>query len=439
MLSRILLCPLLLALGLLALPSAAHAQRLEDGKVKFELDRTVRSSRLLRNDLFKGVQKADPQDKEHQAAIDIAAKEAIYPLWWDSQGTTIARGKINRTVEEFAGRLAQMSRSQEIRDRTTEMQQVFCRKSMDRIAEIIEKGKAVVGVNAAMMLFRMVERRQDRGVVQSEKSWADEVLPRLGDNNGEHLAGLLVTLLQSPKANDGVKYYLFRAMSSLLGLPTKTPLLKKATEEKLIQAALDFVDKPLSFTRSTPREEIGGYQVLRREAIKVVAQASSTRVGDNGKPALTLARIAAADATLKPPPHISERIEATIGLAQLVGRTANKGDLEADYAAAVIARGVQALGLAAGANIDKKGLERARPWRVDAARLLEAVDLLKAVGMNAYVADAIKQCHDVLEEIEKGSAGQANKLGEWLESNPPKSPSLYKGDKSSTVKPGATP
>jgi hypothetical protein len=439
MLSRIPLCRLLVVLALLALPPIVHAQRLEDGREKFDLSAAVRQTRALRNELFKGIAKADPADNNHQKAIEIASKEFVYPLYWDTQGTTVTRGRINRVVEDFTSRLSQMSRSAEMRDRTAEMQQVFCRKSMDRIVEVIDKGKAIAGVNAALMLYRIVERRLERGVPVSEKTWADEVLPRLADGNGEHLGEVVLNLLASPRANDGVKYYLFRTMANLVGVPGKMPLLKKPTEEKIIQAAVDFVDKPVPFPRNAPREEVGGYQVLRREAIKVVAQAPSATVGVKGKPGLTLARIAAADTTVNPPPHLSERIEAAVGLCRLAGRTAGKGDLQADYAAAAVARGVQAFGMAAAANIDKKGLERGRPWKVEAARLIEAIDGLKAAAGNAYVNDAAKQCRDLLEPIERDKAGQANTLGEWLEGNPPKSTSLYKGDSSTTVKPAATP
>ena len=39
---------------------------------------------------------------------------------------------------------------------------------------------SLLGVNAALMLYRMTGRRLDRGVPQGEASWGDEVGPRLG-------------------------------------------------------------------------------------------------------------------------------------------------------------------------------------------------------------------------------------------------------------------
>ena len=42
---------------------------------------------VLRGDLFKGSVSASTKDKDHQEAADIAAKEAVYPLYWE----TVAR------------------------------------------------------------------------------------------------------------------------------------------------------------------------------------------------------------------------------------------------------------------------------------------------------------------------------------------------------------
>jgi hypothetical protein len=179
MLSRTSFCRLVLVLAFLVLPlGLVRAQRLEDGEVQFMRSRPVKDSRPLRNQLFKGETQADPREKDHIQAVEIAAKEAIYPLVWYSKGRTIERGKINRVVEDFASRLSQMTK---FNANTTTMQYLFSKQAIDRIQEVIQsdEGKAISSMNAAVMLSRIVERRMDRGVLQSEKSWADEVGPRL--------------------------------------------------------------------------------------------------------------------------------------------------------------------------------------------------------------------------------------------------------------------
>ncbi len=441
--SRILFCRLVLVPAFLLLPFAlAHGQRLEDGQETFERSKLVKETRILRNQLLKGEVEAKAGEKEHQDAIDIAAREAVYPLYWYSQGRSVPRGKINRVVEDFTSQLSRMSRK-EVAEKTAVMQQLYCRKVIDSAEEVIHKGKAIAGINAALMLSRIVERRLDRGALQSEKSWAEEVLPRLAEGNAEHLATVVLNLLTDAKAkevNDGVRYHLFRTLSSLLAVPARSHLLKKEIEDRAIQAALEFVEKKVKFPRNTPPEEIAGYQVLRSEAIKVLALSSAPIVGEKGKPALALARIAGGDASVTPPPRLNERIEAIIGLGRLVERNAAKpGNFQADVAALQVARGVEAFGLAANRNIESKGVDRARAWKIDAARLIEAVNALRADGKNPFVNDVVKQCLAVLTPLEDGKTSEANALGNWLKikenvNDVPEKP-LFKGDDSSVIKP----
>jgi hypothetical protein len=237
--------------------------------------------------------------------------------------------------------------------------------------------------------------------------------------------------------NDGVKYYLFKTLSNLLGVPSKTPLLKKDTEARAVQAALDFVEKPVTFPRVTPLAEIDGYRVLRCEAVKVAAHSSSATVGDKGRPVLTLARVAAGDVSISPPPHISERLEATVGLARLLGKVAAKpGDLQLDAAAAQVARGVKDFAFAANPNIKAVGVSRIRPWKIEAARLIEAIGSMKGEGKNTFVNDVVKRSLEVLTPLERGEAGSANSLDAWLKDTARATADkpLFKGDDKSAVK-----
>src|SRR5262245_25137714 len=268
--SRNLLGCLALAFAILALANPTHGQRLEDGQVSFESSAAYRNSRILRTQLLKGEVTADPRDKNHQEAIDVMARDYVYPVYWmaDKSG---APGKLNGAVETFSGRLGYMSRDK-LREKTLTLQQMLCKGAIDRCQEIIEKGKPIVAVNGALMLFRIVERRVDpRSGILTEKEWADEVLPRLAEGNGEQLASVCLTLLKDAKPKDGTKYYLFRTLSSLLAVPSKTPLVKKENEEKAILAALEFMESTPKFAKKTPREELEGYKVLRREAVKLIA------------------------------------------------------------------------------------------------------------------------------------------------------------------------
>jgi hypothetical protein len=412
-------------------PRAVHGQRLEDGQREYE--NKARATRSLRVDLFKGVSAADPGNKTHQEAADIAAKEVAYPLYWRTVGNQAPPpGKMNELVNEFESRLAQMTK---FKAATSIFQQMYCRQVIERAQEVILRGKPIAAINAARMLAAIPARGLERGFLQSESAWVDDVLPRLAEGNAETLANAALTLLGTPKMNDGTKYYLLRTLSNLVGLPKQTkPLLKPETEEKAIAAAIKLVETKKAFARATPRAEVEGYKMLRCEAVRVVAASRTPVVGDKERPALTLARVAANDASIVPSPRINERIEAVIGLARMGATAAKFPDYQPDGAAEQIARAVRDFGIQADANREAKADLRSRAWKVDASRMLEALDVLKANVKNAYVQEVVKQCVAVLAPIENGGAGNGGNLGDWLSSNASPAKSVFKSGGDSTIK-----
>jgi hypothetical protein len=432
LLSRIALPAVLVVAALWT--AEIRAQRLEDGSLA--LQTKAKATRLLRADLGNGKAQAEAKDKTHQEAAEIAAKEVTYPLIWETQSALVPEhGKLNRVFESFDRDILQMTR---FKLQTATWQQMYFRQVIDRAREVILAGKPIAGVNAARMLSRIPERIRERGVLQPEKAWVDDVLPRLAEGNAEHLAGVVLGLLETPKAIDGVKYWLYQALASLVAIPPQSPpLLKKETEEKIIHAGILAVDKKVIFPKRTDRSEVEGYKVLRREAIKIVAQARAPALGEKDRPALTLARVAGNDASIQPAPRLDERIEAVAGLARM-GTTAGKAsDFQPDYAALQIANTVLAFALEAAANVREPAVVRRRPWKVDAARLGEAVEELKGSVKTPYVQTLADKCLLVLRTIENGDPGDANDLGDWLSKNSVPVNSLFKSGPDSTIKPVA--
>src|ERR1700722_11017864 len=122
---------------------------------------------------------------------------------------------------------------------TSQMQQLYCRQVIERAQEVIVSSKPIAGINAARILSKITERIQERGAPQSDKSWLDDVQPRLAEGNSDYLDGVLLSLLDSSKLSDGVRYYVLRSLSSLLALQKlANDLLKKETVEKSIRAAM---------------------------------------------------------------------------------------------------------------------------------------------------------------------------------------------------------
>jgi hypothetical protein len=449
MFPRTLLSRSVLILAVLSLAvgtRTGHAQRLEDGWVAFK-DK-ANATRTLQTDLFRGTIIAAATDKRHQEAIEMAAKAVTYPLRWETVGReSPPPGALNKLVEEFEGRLDLMKKA---KANTAQMQQLYCRQVIERAGEVILKSKPIAGINAARILSKIPERILERGIPQSDKSWLEDVQPRLAEGNAEYFAGVLLSLLDNPKLNDGIKYYVLRSLSSLLALQKlANDLLKKETVEKSIRAAMQIVEKKVQFPKAalraeTEREkilhrEVEGYKVLRREAIKVVAQSPSPAIGEKDRPALTLARVAGYDESIVPSPRLDERIEAFIGLAKMSGGAAKLPDYQVDYVAFEMARFIETFGLQAKENANTKAVSlRVRPWKVDAARLGEALEGLKAELKNDYVQQAIGQCLLVLRPIENGETGEANVLGNWLAKNAPPGKGVFKAGPDSTVKPAAT-
>ncbi len=407
---------------------------MEDGLVLF--NQKARASSGLRKDLFAGKAAADPKDKSHQEAVEIAAKEVTYPLYWETlSGQVPEHSKLNEVFVQLESRLIQMSKPT-FRAVTAQMQQMFCRQVIERAREVILAGKPVAGINAAHILARIPQRINERNGPQPEKDWVEDVSPRLAEGNAEYLAGVVLGLLESPKANDGVKYWLYQALASLVALPQQTPaLLKKETEEKIIHTGILAVEKKTVFPKRIDRRQVEGYKVLRREAVKIVAQARVPVLGEKDRPALTLAKVAGNDASIEPAPRLDERIEAAIGLARM-GATAGKAsDFQPDYAALQIANTVLAFALDAATNVKEAAVIRRRPWKVDAARLGEAVEELKASVKTPYVQELVDKCLLVLRPIENGDPGDANDLGDWLSKHPVPVNSLFKSGADSTIKP----
>ncbi|MFO0928635.1 MAG: hypothetical protein U0736_16700 [Gemmataceae bacterium] len=420
--------------------------RVDDGEVEFL--KKARPTRDLRTGLFKGSITAEPNNKEHQEAAEIAAKEVVYPLVWEQDKGLRPEAKetaedrqrrlnrLNSLVEEFDSRLVQMTR---FTDRTAAMQQMYCKAMMTAAPEVIQKGKVIAGVNAARMLEQITQRRAQRGVLESEKEWVQAVLPRLADGNGDRLVETCLTLITDPKANAGVQYYLLRCLGNLLALPPQNPPLVKAeNQEKAIAAATKLIDRAVAFPKATPRQEVEGYKMLRQQAVRVVATARTPVVGKE-QPALTLARVAGADGSLVPAPRITERLEAAVGLARLMNASAKFPDFQPDYAAAQIARFIVDLGLQANPNLDSKPMARVQPWRIAAARMIEALDALQASVKVPYVQDVVKQAIPVLNSLEQNQPSQTNDLADWLSRNPPPSASLFKSNPASVIKPAAPP
>src|SRR5262249_592509 len=131
-----------------------------------------------------------------------------------------------------------------------------------------------------------------------------------------------------------------------------------------------------------------------------------------------------------------ERVEAAIGVARM--REVSDGkEFQPEYAAYQLGLFVEHLGSYYSEHDPKKAEGEQRPFRIYAARLIEALDAMKADTQNAYVGQAVDRCRKLRLVMEKGDQVRTRDLSLWLEGNqPPKDKdSLFQGVADSTVKP----
>src|SRR5204862_5746738 len=136
----------------------------------------------------------------------------------------------------------------------------------------------------------------------------------------------------------------------------------KERQEKVAQAVLEFLNRrPGGLHANSPPEEVDGYRLLRREALRALAQTHAPALGEKYRPALSLVRFVGNDARVAPPPRLDERLEAAIGLARM--RPAK--EYQPDYAAYEIGRFVVEFGSAANREITTStpAAQRKRPWK----------------------------------------------------------------------------
>jgi hypothetical protein len=348
---------------ILAAAAAAPAQSLNDGLDV--LNKKKSETRDRTSKIFGGQLAMDPKAPEDLEAVDVAAKLVTYRYLLEV-GNEKEPGKLDRIFRDLETDLKYIDR---VKEKSPDLGKVYSHDVTIHALEVLNfaSAKPVVRVNVARTLARLAVLGQ-----------------------GE-LADALVEALRTPRkqedGRDGVRYWLLRGLHDLLILPPQKPPL--FDEDKVAVALLEFLAEPPFVSKEAPAEEVEGYRMLRREAVRALAQTHKPKVNDKALPALVLAKFAGNDESIQPPPRLDERLEAALGLARM-RPSKQVPDYQADYAAQQVLQFLSAFGSMANANKEEKaGFRRPRPWRIDAIRLTEALTALKAEVKDPYVAKAV--------------------------------------------------
>jgi hypothetical protein len=404
---------LLSGIFLLASFDATRAQSLNEG---FDaLSAKYNKHRKLIPRLMKGTETTNPSDKTHLEALDVNARYHTYRVFLDHLETPNPK-KQNNTIDR-----------------------AFTEFEYD--LKYLKDGKP--NTQAAIDIFRDKVRVHALEVIQFpdaarvHKIHNARILAEIAKLGQPELAETLITVLKDEKQTDGVRYYALRGFRNLLALAQPgqmPPLLKKEQETQCAEALVEFLEQKQGPPKGAAQDEIDGFCLLRREAIRALAQIHTPAVSEKVRPALVLARFAGADGRIQPPPRIDERMEASLGLARM--QSAQEKQYQADYAACQIGRCLGAFGQKVNEEKGKEG-ERTRPWKIDAHHLNEALAALKGVsGKDPYVAKVVERGTRLLDEVMKGEQANTNDVT-WFttpQGDPPNK-ELFKGAADSVVKP----
>jgi hypothetical protein len=386
-----------------------RAQTLEEGWSS--LEPRYRSVRLRVRGFLRGAETVDPSDRSQVEAIDVLAKSYTWPVF--QRKLDMKAGGIQREYYAFEH----------------DLDRILKAKDRDSFQPLVEVLRDKLRIHA----LEVIQLREARPI---HKLYDARVLAKVAEFGQPALAGTLIAILQDPQQNDGVRYYALKAMGTLLAqeqLVQQGPVLSKEERAKCAEALVTFLEQRKGPGKNAAPEEIDGFRLLRREAIRALAKIHTTAINDKVRPALVLARFAGNDERIQPPPRIDERVEAAIGLARM--EPGKDKQYQPDYAASQIAKCLGDFAHMA-ENERANGYARRHPWRIHAAMLKDALEALKTnIEKNDYVAKVADQGAQLLNKVIAVSAIDANEQTWWRSSqSDPPSKELFQGSAESTVK-----
>ncbi len=401
--------PLVLLAVLASNPSPVRAQTLDEGWDRLEGKYRSVHNRVI--GFLKGTERVDPSDRSQLEALDLLAKTYTYKVYLNKVDES---GGIHK---DFVGFEKDIDGILQGRDR----------QALQSLADVLRE-------RVRTHALEVIQLKEARPI---HKLYNARVLAKIAELGEPALAGTLVTVLNDREQNAGVQYYILQAMGTLLAQvqqPQATPLLSKDQQAKCAEAIVTFLEQKKGPAKNAPPDEIDGFRILRREAVRALAKIHTPAFSDKVRPALVLAQFAGNDEHIQPLPRIDERLEAAIGLARMDPGKDKR--YQADYAAGQIAKCLGEFAYVVSKERANKEAS-AHPWRIYAAQLRDGLEALKRInGKNMYVGQVSERATGLLKRVIEGAVIEGNELTWWRspQSDPP-SKELFQGSPDSSVKP----
>lgn len=357
---------------------------------------------------FVALARGEPHaGEEHKAILETAAKYLTYRLTWTEYSRDRKQGGIEPLIKEFDEQV--LAQALKAKENGLSFQQHFSKAMIAPLRQLLQNDSPTNRINGARLLAK------------------------LGRLPSGDVGDFLVEVLQDQNQNEGVKFYALQGLKEWFAAGRPTPLER---EKRCIKAVVDFLNSKINLTETMSPGQEDGVRYIRREAIRALGNSRVPTLGKDAPTALLLLRILVKDG-ITPAPSLSEQMEAANGLCQLQSKLAP--EYQPDYAAFFIGKFL--VDFLTRANEDRT-VERPREaWKYQAMRLIKSLDSLKTdtaerAPVNKYIADLCNQLLPMLGNVQGGGGVvDPNNFIQWLNKNTPQSPSLFKGDDRSVVKP----
>lgn len=404
----------------LVIPMVAIAQPLPPGGLAEILKERGANAEVF-NKMLRGELEYDSKNPSHAQAVDVNARFFAYRL---TQPEFQAEpGKLDTVFKECESILKQFR----ARPRTA-FNTNFLSRLLERSKEALPNNVPIARINAVRM----------QAMIPTELGSCDilgqKTLP-------EQLMENFVNVVEKAP-DDGMRLHALKGIRETYKALRPLALVKKSsdrvalkpeTEARVAEALVKIIETPRNYLPDAPAEITEGYRVIRREAIKALAQARVPMAGTKGRTAFVLARMATAN-DIKPEPRFDERVEAAIGLLNMrpQANDPNEFNLEAD----TYAFGVFLVEFFQKFNTrNENDQEKLLPWKIYAARINDGFDALKQEVKNPYVDEMATKIVAGLNDMEKTEKGTVPQLATFLQAKPPASLLIYKKIPGTEIKP----
>ena len=365
------------------------------------------------NKTLRGEVGFDAKNPAHLKAVDDNARFFVYRV--TRPEIQSEPGKMDSIFKEFESVLKQLKTKADNPFNTS-----FLEKILEKTKEVIPNTSISARINAVRM----------QAMCPAEIANCDlagqKILP------DQFMESFISILQKSP--DDGMKLYALKGIRDTYKVIRPLATVKKASsrvtlnpavEVKVAESLAQIIETPTVYPAGTAPEIVEGYRVLRREALKALAQSRAPISGQKGKTAFILAKFANGS-DIKPEPRLDERAEAAIGLLNLRIQDPDASEYNMEAALYQFSSFLVDYFQRFNSRNDSDA-EKLFPWKYYAARITDSLDELnKEVKNVPYAVEMVQKIGLGLSDMEKLDKAAVPQLANFVQAKAPASLLIYK-------------